>query len=65
MCFLSYSSDDISYYTDSRNIICQEFGSTGTYTGVVRLQNVGFQFIKGYANDAHITNVKIAYSVYN
>ena len=63
--FLSYSSDDISYYTDSQNIVCQEFGSAGTYTGVIRLQNVGFQFIKGYANDAHISNVKIAYSLYN
>lgn len=63
--FLSYSSDDISYYTDSQNIVCQEFGSAGTYTGTIRLQNVGFQFIKGYANDAHISNVKIAYSLYN
>ncbi len=63
--FLSYSSDDISYYTDSRNIICQEFGSAGTYTGVVRLQNVGFQFIKGYCTDSTVTNVKMAYSVYN
>ena len=63
--FLSYSSDDISYYTDSRNIICQEFGTAGTYTGVVRLQNVGFQFIKGYCTDSTVTNVKIAYSVYN
>ena len=63
--FLSYSSDDISYYTDSRNIVCQEFGSSGTYTGVVRLQNVGFQFIKGYCTDSTVTNVKIAYSVYN
>jgi len=63
--FLSYSMDDVSYYTDSKNIICQEFGTTGTYTGVITLENVGFQYIKIYADDAHITNVKIAYSVYN
>ena len=63
--FLSYSSDDISYYTDSRNILCQEFGSPGTYTGVVRLKDVGFQFIKGYCTDSTVTNIKIAYSKFN
>tara|TARA_R110001599_G_scaffold351679_1_gene584254 strand:+ start:1 stop:972 length:972 start_codon:yes stop_codon:yes gene_type:complete len=63
--FLSFSSDDISYYTDSRNIICQEFGSPGTYTGVIRIKDVGFQFIKGYCTDSTVTNVKIAYSKFN
>jgi len=63
--FLSYSPDSVNYYTDSKNIICQEFGTAGEYTGVVRLQNVGFQFIKIFVDDAHITNVKIAYSLYN
>lgn len=63
--FLSYSSDNLNYYTDSKNIICQEFGIAGHYTGVVRLDNVGFQFIKVFANDPQITNVKIAYSVFN
>ncbi len=63
--YLSYSTDNISYYTDSDNIICQEFGSAGYYTGVKRLQNVGFQHIKVYADDPHITNVKVVFSMYN
>lgn len=63
--FLSYSLDNINYYTDSRNIILQEFGTATKYTGVQRLQNVGFQFIKIYIDDATITNVKIAYSVFD
>lgn len=63
--FFSFSSDDISYYTDSRNIICQEFGTPGVYTGVARLKDVGFQYIKFYNDDPHITNVKIAYSRFN
>jgi len=63
--FLSYSSDNINYYTDSRNILCQEFETAGTYTGVARLKDVGFQYIKAYSTDATITNAKIIYSVYN
>lgn len=63
--FLSYSLDNINYYTDSRNIILQEFGTATKYTGVQRLQNVGFQFIKIYIDDATITNIKIAYSVFD
>jgi len=63
--FLSFSPDNISYYTDSQNIICQEFGSAGTYTGVIRLENVGFQHIKLYNDDPQVTNVKISYSNYN
>lgn len=63
--FFSFSSDNINYYTDSRNILCQEFGSPGVYTGVARLKDVGFQYIKFYNDDPHITNVKIAYSRFN
>ena len=63
--FFSFSSDNISYYTDSRNILCQEFGSPGVYTGVARLKDVGFQYIKFYNDDTQITNVKIAYSRFN
>ena len=63
--FLSYSTDGINYYTDSKNIICQEFGTAGTYTGVARIKNVGFQFIKFYCDDTTTSNVKIAYSVFD
>ena len=59
--FLSYSTDGINYYTDSKNIICQEFGTAGTE----RIKNVGFQFIKFYCDDATTSNVKIAYSVFD
>ena len=61
--FLSYSTDNITYYTDSDNIICQEFGSAGTYTGIRRIENPCCQHIKVYANDPHITNVKVAFSM--
>ena len=63
--FLSYSTDMINYYTDSDNIVCQEFGSAGYYTGVKRLDNVGFQHIKIYVDDPHVTNVKVVYSLYD
>ena len=63
--FLSYSPDNITYYTDSDNIVCQEFGTAGTYTGVKRLQNVGFQHIKVYCDDSTVSAVKVAYSNFN
>ncbi|VVU95717.1 hypothetical protein CPAV1605_1472 [seawater metagenome] len=63
--FLSYSTDNISYYTDSDNITCQEFGSAGIYTGIRRIENVCCQHIKVYADDPQITNVKVAFSMSN
>lgn len=63
--FLSYSSDNITYYTDSRNIICQEFDTPGTYTGTTRFRDIGFQYVKIYVDEPSVTNVKIAYSTYN
>jgi len=63
--FLSYSTDNVNYYTDSENILCQEFGTAGYYTGVKRLDNVGFQHIKAYCTDSTVTNVKVVYSLYD
>ena len=63
--FLSYSLDDITYYTDSLPIILQKF-ETVEYTGVKRLHNAGFQFIKIYIRESMtFDNVKIAYSVFD